>query len=254
MSFDDGRHDNVVGATGTVGTTTVKGLSCAVFTVTGFYILYLAPVIENEDLVLQVVSLVVAHVVVTAVAAVLPTVFQTAPGILAFELVGTVAVCHLAWIGTPIALAQLNNEYWAHAQELEGARTRLFGFVQLSAELSTKMATYSLWELYVLLAVPSLRSWDSMIHHFAVVVGIAVGMVNPMMCGFYAPFFCGMQELSSIVLGLVGIFKKFHSVSHDRCVFMIVLANIVHVLYLSHSLFCGCPHRALVLVFTALLA
>ena len=106
------------------------------------------------------------------------------------------------------------------------------------------MAAYALWEMGVLLFIPALRTWDSVLHHFSVVLAIGIGMFSPMHNGFYSPYFVGMQEISSVALGIVDIFKQFRPLQEAyptcyliaRATFAVLFVLVRVVLWLIFAL------------------
>jgi hypothetical protein len=204
--------------------------------------------LEDTLMATYIGGLVCTHLAFTAAFAVLPTVFRDKPAVMAFEVISTVVVGHLAYVATPyvlqVSFPQLHP--LGAPEDSAAASARLFDDVGLSKYINTIMAAYSLWELGLLVAVPSMRTWDGVLHHFAVALAVCAGMCcKPMHNGFYSPYFCGMQEISSVALAGVDIFKEFPSLQQKyptgylitRGVFALLFLLIRVVLWVGFALF-----------------
>jgi TLC domain len=85
---------------------------------------------------------------------------------------------------------------------------RLFGYHPLAAEITKLNLAYQIWDILISLTIPENCGWIMMIHHCVAAYLSYSGLSNNMM-GYYATFFLGISEVSSIFLVLLDCAKYY---------------------------------------------
>ena len=168
------------------------------------------------------------------------TTFREKPLLAAFEFVSTGFCAYVSWHGVQLAAANM----LPHDFEANSAASRILEEHDEARYYNTLLGGYGLWELGLLLALPDMRSWDNVLHHFFVCVVVVLTMYPGPFGQFYSPYYAGVQvcprlpppphppllrrlvcrpadwllawqELSSVPLGAVDLFKQFKPLQTD---------------------------------------
>jgi hypothetical protein len=122
----------------------------------------------------------------------------------------------------------------------EDAALRIYEPTESALYANNVLGALVLFEMCMLLLLPEIRSWDAVLHHFAVCIVCSFTFFPRPFAMFYAPFYAGMQEMSSVPLGFVDIFKQFPSLQKQypslylaaRFVFAIMFVAVRLVLWM----------------------
>jgi TLC domain len=137
--------------------------------------------------------------------------FQIVSGIL-FLIVGLLGL--YGWYVSPTASSfsrTLNAPNGVNQKEdrsKDSAEVRLFGHQKVAQWLTILNCSYQLWDFVVSLFIPEHRTVVMLTHHAAAAVVCLSGIYNFMM-GYYAIFFLGLSEVSSIFLVSLDLSKYF---------------------------------------------
>lgn len=85
---------------------------------------------------------------------------------------------------------------------------RLFGYHALAEEITKLNFAYQIWDILISLTIPENCEWIMMTHHTVAAYLAWSGLSNGMM-GYYATFFLGISEVSSIFLVLLDCSKYY---------------------------------------------
>jgi hypothetical protein len=87
-------------------------------------------------------------------------------------------------------------------------RDRLFGYHPWAAEITKLNLAYQIWDIIISLTIPENCGWIMMTHHVVAAYLCYSGLAYQM-TGYYATFFLGISEVSSIFLVLLDCAKYF---------------------------------------------
>jgi TLC domain len=85
---------------------------------------------------------------------------------------------------------------------------RLFGYHPLAEEITKINLAYQIWDILISLTIPENYEWIMMSHH-VVAAFLCYSALSNNMLGYYATFFLGISEVSSIFLVLLDCAKYF---------------------------------------------
>jgi TLC domain len=137
--------------------------------------------------------------------------FQIVSGIL-FLIVGSLGL--YGWYVPPRAPSfsgTVNTQNGFNQKEdrsMDDSEIRLFGHQKVAQWLTILNFSYQLWDFVVSLFIPEHRTVIMLTHHAAAAVVCLSGIYNYMM-GYYAIFFLGLSEVSSIFLVSLDLSKYF---------------------------------------------
>jgi hypothetical protein len=139
--------------------------------------------------------------------------FQIVSGIL-FLIVGLLGL--YGWYWSPLTASSIgtvntrndNGFNQKEQRSKDSAEVRLFGHQKVAQWLTVLNFSYQLWDFVVSLFIPEHRTVIMLTHHAAAAVVSFSGIYNYMM-GYYAIFFLGLSEVSSIFLVSLDLSKYF---------------------------------------------
>ena len=141
----------------------------------------------------------------------LPGPFKQKPTLAAFEVVTSLYCVWMSYYGLLECMENLFPADFA-ADEVQ---SRMYTPTAFGLYANNVLASLCLFELAMILVIPELRQWDTVLHHFAVCI-VCSFTVYPRPYGtFYSPFYSGLQEMSSVFLGAVNIFKQVPSLQQS---------------------------------------
>jgi hypothetical protein len=162
--------------------------------------------VRDDPVVFEIATqMLAAQIVLQLLLAAVPSALQQKAGVVAHQLIvfpgcayATVVGCQM-WFGGELAAAQHAGTYVDRIYgQLDGART-LCGF----------MLGFQIYDLLVTALVPGLRKAEHLLHHTATMLTAASSLaLGGPYFQYYAPFFFGVTELSTIPLLIVDIFKQ----------------------------------------------
>lgn len=155
--------------------------------------------------------LVGGQLVLTGVFKALPGPFKAKPLLAAFEFTTTIFCMWMSYRGLMLCIDNLFSSDFA-AEDVE---ERMYGSNPTAGYNNNVLAAFVFFELAMLIVLPEMRTWDAVLHHVAVCIVCSFTFWPRPFAMFYAPYYSGMQELSSVPLGLVDIFKQFPSTQSD---------------------------------------
>jgi len=117
------------------------------------------------------------------------TTFREKPLLAAFEFVSTGFCAYVSWHGVQLAAAHM----LPHDFDANSAASRILEEHGEARYYNTLLGGYGLWELGLLLALPDMRSWDNVLHHFFVCVVVVLTMYPGPFGQFYSPYYAGVQ-------------------------------------------------------------
>jgi len=128
------------------------------------------------------------------------------PGVTAHQLVCLFLMMHLVYEGVPIWLREQEALYNA------GMEGRIFGVSPDGRDLGSLVwGMMLIWDIPTSIFVPSLQDVLMLAHHVGMtfVAGVSMGIFsskNHPIGSYYAPFFFGVVELSTIFLTIIDLF------------------------------------------------
>eukprot|EP01043_Picozoa_sp_COSAG02_P071268 COSAG02_NODE_12954_length_1467_cov_40.726608_2_plen_245_part_00 len=167
---------------------------------------------------------------------ILPGPFKKKPLLAAYE-VTTTAYC--VWMSGRGLIDCMEHLFPADFAA-DAAEARIYEQTEHALFANVVLAALVFFEMAMLLVLPEIRSWDTVLHHFAVCVVCGFTFFPRPFGMFYAPFYSGMQEMSSVALGVVDLFKQFPSLQEQygglylgaRFVFAILFVAVRLVLWM----------------------
>lgn len=152
------------------------------------------------------VPLLTAHVVIQTVLGLVNSPFRAKPGAAAHQIVALVPFSYAAYQGTVVWL------FDAQVAQMQMGSTidRLYGYHESAWALIRFMIGFQIYDLVATGLEPSLRKLEHLAHHMATLLTAltAASSGGPFFC-FYAVFFFGFTELSSVPLAFVDLFRQF---------------------------------------------
>jgi TLC domain len=145
--------------------------------------------------------------------------FQIVSGAL-FLIVGILGL--YAWYVTPITSTSnvftspssngSSSKNYSMDRPFDTAESRLFGYQKEAHWLTVLNFSYQLWDFLVSLYIPEHCTLIMLTHHAVAAIVCFTGIYNYMM-GYYAIFFLGLSEVSSIFLVSLDLSKYFQPTS-----------------------------------------
>lgn len=133
--------------------------------------------------------------------------FKQKPMFAAFEVTTSAYCAWMSYRGLIECMAHLFPADFA----ADEAQSRMYEPTVSSLYANNVLGALVLFEMVMVLLLPDLRTWDTVLHHFAVCTVCAFTLYPRPFGTFYSPFYSGLQEMSSVPLGVVNIFKQFPS-------------------------------------------
>lgn len=141
----------------------------------------------------------------------LPGPFKKKPWLAAYE-VTTMLYC--AWMSYRGLLECMEHLFFSDFAADE-VQSRMYSPTPHAIYANNVLGALVLFEMAMLIVLPEIRTWDAVLHHFAVCTVCSFTFYPRPFGTFYSPFYSGLQELSSVALGIVDIFKQFPSLQEQ---------------------------------------
>ena len=141
----------------------------------------------------------------------LPGPFKQKPTLAAFEVVTSLYCVWMSYRGLLECMEHLFPADFA----ADEAQSRMYEPTTFALYANNALGSLCLFELAMVLVVPELQQWDTVLHHFAVCIVCSFTMYPRPVVTFYSPFYSGLQEMSSVALGVVDLFKQFPSLQEQ---------------------------------------
>lgn len=131
--------------------------------------------------------------------------FSAKPGVAAHQFVSFIPFIYATVVGGRLLFYDPEHAI----MHQEGSYTnRLYQFHAASWNLNKFMVGFQLWDLFATALVPGLCRFQHVLHHVLGLLTAISGSCGPFL-QFYAAFFFGFIELSSVPLAAVDLFREF---------------------------------------------
>ncbi|CAM9673426.1 unnamed protein product [Chrysoparadoxa australica] len=122
--------------------------------------------------------------------------FKSDPAIMAHQIISVMIMTRSGLLGL---------RYWP---SIRGTEDRLYGVLEEAEIVGIPNLAYQVYDLAATIAIAKLCKMEMVAHHI-IAVGLAYQLLRDEYCHYYAVFFLGLTELSSVPLSVVDIFKHF---------------------------------------------
>jgi len=166
----------------------------------------IADVIMDPWVLTWAVSLLTAQIIFQIILGFISSPFRAKPGAAAHQIVALVPFCYAAYHGVALWLFDADIA----SMHVGSATDRLYGQQEGAWMLIRFMLGFQVYDLLATGLEASLRKLEHLAHHTATLLTAlsAASSGGPFFC-YYAVFFFGFTELSSVPLAFVDLFRQF---------------------------------------------
>lgn len=131
------------------------------------------------------------------------TFFAETPGASAHSIVMAVPMAYFAMKGSQMWL-------WDKNFVSKSSHDKVWGGYPGIVPLLSAMFAFQVWDFFATLSSPNLREIEHLVHHFCTALMALVTLLNGPkgFCTYYAPFFAGVSEVSSVPLAFMMLFRN----------------------------------------------